>query len=183
MDVVIDECFLQWPGTYGQKCQQRDVSSQTRPVEPEAGMLIMNDETTTRMTTTARPGINIVSISDQENNNNTGGVDDTDEDKPLMMCRICHSESPVHDLIIPCNCCGSLKYVHQSCLQNWLKINGPKPSTTLIFYLLPFPYPTLPYSILNIWFTVKSFLVTYKKGGFYKELFYYVQRNVFKWIL
>ena len=41
-----------------------------------------------------------------------------------MMCRICHSEEPAKDLIAPCNCSGSLKYVHQECLQHWLKING-----------------------------------------------------------
>lgn len=47
-------------------------------------------------------------------------------DRLTTMCRICHSDAPVDDLIVPCNCTGSLKYVHQSCLQNWLKINGSK---------------------------------------------------------
>ncbi|RZF47773.1 hypothetical protein LSTR_LSTR006037 [Laodelphax striatellus] len=38
------------------------------------------------------------------------------------MCRICHcegdSETP---LIAPCYCAGSLRYVHQLCLQQWIK--------------------------------------------------------------
>ncbi|CAG9115528.1 unnamed protein product [Plutella xylostella] len=37
------------------------------------------------------------------------------------ICRICHCESEPHNpLLAPCYCAGSLKYVHQSCLQQWL---------------------------------------------------------------
>ncbi|VVC92886.1 unnamed protein product [Leptidea sinapis] len=37
------------------------------------------------------------------------------------ICRICHCESEIHNpLLAPCYCSGSLKYVHQSCLQQWL---------------------------------------------------------------
>ncbi|PZC85313.1 E3 ubiquitin-protein ligase MARCHF8-like [Helicoverpa zea] len=37
------------------------------------------------------------------------------------ICRICHCESEPHNpLLAPCYCSGSLKYVHQSCLQQWL---------------------------------------------------------------
>lgn len=38
-------------------------------------------------------------------------------------CRICfHSECTVEDpLISPCNCAGSMKYIHAACLRNWLK--------------------------------------------------------------
>ena len=38
------------------------------------------------------------------------------------VCRICHCESePGMPLISPCVCAGSLKYVHQACLQQWIK--------------------------------------------------------------
>ena len=38
------------------------------------------------------------------------------------VCRICHCESePDAPLISPCVCSGSLKYVHQACLQQWIK--------------------------------------------------------------
>ena len=41
------------------------------------------------------------------------------------MCRICHCEEISEELLIsPCYCAGSLKYVHQRCLQQWLKSNG-----------------------------------------------------------
>ncbi|EDW30194.1 GL22630 [Drosophila persimilis] len=37
------------------------------------------------------------------------------------ICRICHCESdPSNPLLTPCYCSGSLKYVHQACLQQWL---------------------------------------------------------------
>lgn len=38
------------------------------------------------------------------------------------ICRICHCEgSSDAPLISPCCCSGSLKYVHQKCLQQWIK--------------------------------------------------------------
>jgi hypothetical protein len=41
------------------------------------------------------------------------------------MCRICHCEETSEEfLITPCYCSGTLKFVHQSCLQQWLKSNG-----------------------------------------------------------
>lgn len=37
------------------------------------------------------------------------------------ICRICHCESdPLNPLLTPCYCSGSLKFVHQACLQQWL---------------------------------------------------------------
>ena len=44
-----------------------------------------------------------------------------------FMCRICHCEESSEDyLISPCYCTGTLRYVHQACLQQWLKSNGMK---------------------------------------------------------
>ncbi len=38
------------------------------------------------------------------------------------VCRVCHGESePGRELFFPCKCDGSIKYVHQDCLQEWLK--------------------------------------------------------------
>ncbi|CAK1604062.1 unnamed protein product [Parnassius mnemosyne] len=43
------------------------------------------------------------------------------------ICRICHCESEPHNpLLAPCYCSGSLKYVHQSCLQQWLTASATK---------------------------------------------------------
>lgn len=43
------------------------------------------------------------------------------------MCRICHCEESSEDyLISPCHCIGTLRHVHQACLQQWLKSNGMK---------------------------------------------------------
>ncbi|KAF2895059.1 hypothetical protein ILUMI_11116 [Ignelater luminosus] len=36
------------------------------------------------------------------------------------VCRICHTNTPNENLISPCNCKGSLAYVHLSCLERWL---------------------------------------------------------------
>ncbi|XP_003738207.1 E3 ubiquitin-protein ligase MARCH8 [Galendromus occidentalis] len=43
------------------------------------------------------------------------------------ICRICHCEGDIQlPLISPCFCAGSLKYVHQACLQQWIKSSDTK---------------------------------------------------------
>nr|XP_002733112.1 PREDICTED: E3 ubiquitin-protein ligase MARCH8-like [Saccoglossus kowalevskii] len=43
------------------------------------------------------------------------------------ICRICHCEGDNEfPLITPCLCAGSLKYVHQQCLQHWIKSSDTK---------------------------------------------------------
>jgi hypothetical protein len=39
------------------------------------------------------------------------------------LCRICFCEGGEEDnpLITPCNCSGTMKYIHLQCLQQWLK--------------------------------------------------------------
>jgi transcription elongation factor Elf1 len=39
-------------------------------------------------------------------------------------CRICLSSSNTDDLIHPCCCCGTLSYVHSSCLSTWVEQRG-----------------------------------------------------------
>jgi hypothetical protein len=39
-------------------------------------------------------------------------------------CRICLSSSNADDLIQPCSCCGTLSYVHNSCLYTWVEQRG-----------------------------------------------------------
>ncbi|CAI6341290.1 unnamed protein product [Periconia digitata] len=42
-------------------------------------------------------------------------------------CRICHMEgSPEEPLFFPCKCSGSIKYVHQDCLMEWLSHSQKK---------------------------------------------------------
>lgn len=54
-------------------------------------------------------------------NNSTNNSSNSDDDEAF--CRICYSDkSPItgkSDLISPCNCNGSVKYVHHSCLKMW----------------------------------------------------------------
>lgn len=49
---------------------------------------------------------------------------DTDSNYSNSMgdiCRICHCEADAENpLLSPCYCAGSLKYVHQNCLRQWL---------------------------------------------------------------
>lgn len=41
------------------------------------------------------------------------------------ICRICHCEGTIDEpLISPCYCLGTMKYLHQTCLQRWIKSSG-----------------------------------------------------------
>ncbi|CAF3997876.1 unnamed protein product [Rotaria magnacalcarata] len=43
------------------------------------------------------------------------------------ICRICHCEGTIDEpLISPCYCLGTMQYLHQSCLQHWIKSAGVK---------------------------------------------------------
>ncbi|XP_002162482.2 E3 ubiquitin-protein ligase MARCHF8 isoform X1 [Hydra vulgaris] len=43
------------------------------------------------------------------------------------ICKICHNEQTKNDAFVsPCLCSGSLLYVHQSCIQKWIKMTGAK---------------------------------------------------------
>uniref|UniRef100_A0A671MF00 Uncharacterized protein n=1 Tax=Sinocyclocheilus anshuiensis TaxID=1608454 RepID=A0A671MF00_9TELE len=40
----------------------------------------------------------------------------------FCVCRICHCEGDEECLLItPCRCTGSLRFVHQGCLYQWIK--------------------------------------------------------------
>lgn len=52
-------------------------------------------------------------------------VDLHSDDEEADCCRICRcSGTPDNQLFYPCRCSGSIKYVHQSCLQAWLEHSG-----------------------------------------------------------
>lgn len=44
--------------------------------------------------------------------------------KNSIICRICHNGDSFERLITPCNCKGTLGYVHRHCLENWLSRSG-----------------------------------------------------------
>lgn len=49
-------------------------------------------------------------------------VDDQSDDEDQDCCRICRSSAA--PLFYPCKCSGSIKYVHQQCLMDWLGHSG-----------------------------------------------------------
>lgn len=61
----------------------------------------------------------------QQNNNrhsHLGGEHSDEEDDDQDCCRICRGSAP--PLYYPCKCSGSIKYVHQQCLMEWLGHSG-----------------------------------------------------------
>merc|ERR1712176_212532 len=50
------------------------------------------------------------------------------EEEPV--CKFCYQSNAVGDLISPCNCKGSIKYVHKECLKQWQYKKSLKYSTT-----------------------------------------------------
>ncbi|XP_023265268.1 chromodomain-helicase-DNA-binding protein Mi-2 homolog isoform X1 [Seriola lalandi dorsalis] len=53
---------------------------------------------------------------------NGGTTRQCSDDSELEVCRICHCEGDDEcPLIMPCRCTGSLSFVHQACLNQWIK--------------------------------------------------------------
>lgn len=53
------------------------------------------------------------------------------------ICRICHCEGDSEvPLIAPCYCSGSLRYVHQACLQQWIKSSDTKSCELCKFHFI-----------------------------------------------
>lgn len=51
-----------------------------------------------------------------------------------MVCRICLSEEemPDHELISPCTCTGSVRYIGASCLREWLESKKHMKETPIV---------------------------------------------------
>lgn len=41
-----------------------------------------------------------------------------------IICKICHEDDVEENLISPCNCNGSIKYIHKTCLIKWIKMKS-----------------------------------------------------------
>lgn len=53
------------------------------------------------------------------------------------ICRICHCEADYgNPLLSPCYCSGSLKYVHQHCLQQWLAASDTRSCELCKFHFI-----------------------------------------------
>ena len=64
--------------------------------------------------------------SDVENQiENSEDSQQTDE---LSICRICLDTNDQHDMICPCICDGTMKFVHRTCLQKWRTIDIQSPN-------------------------------------------------------
>ncbi|XP_011502298.1 PREDICTED: E3 ubiquitin-protein ligase MARCH8 [Ceratosolen solmsi marchali] len=86
------------------------------------------------------------------------------------ICRICHCEGEVGaPLLAPCYCSGSLRYVHQACLRQWIKASDTS-SCELCKFTFIMHTKTKPFSeweklempereVRKLWFAVTFYVV------------------------
>lgn len=43
------------------------------------------------------------------------------EEADIDICRVCRCEAGEQELFYPCICTGSIKYIHQDCLTQWMR--------------------------------------------------------------
>jgi hypothetical protein len=46
------------------------------------------------------------------------------QNEPIKECRCCKETNDDQNMISPCNCSGSLKYIHRTCLKQWIETSG-----------------------------------------------------------
>ena len=97
------------------------IKNDRNDMEPLLFTLVHNPNSSNPKANIVNP-INLIA-NDESDNSNSNSLNQ----KNLLMCRICHCEEVSPEfLITPCYCAGTLKFVHQACLQQWLKSNGMK---------------------------------------------------------
>lgn len=60
-------------------------------------------------------------LSDSINNRTESNKEKNQEKENKIECRYCLSDDFQEDLICPCSCEGSMKFVHQKCLEGWIE--------------------------------------------------------------
>lgn len=72
------------------------------------------------------PPLNMKESNPELNKTNTKQASDKKSDRLQKVCRIClgDEEDQDNDLICPCKCSGTMQYIHNECLREWL--NGKK---------------------------------------------------------
>lgn len=65
-------------------------------------------------------GQNPKNIQNSQNIQNSKNIHNTQNDKE---CRICKDDEQ-NEMINPCNCRGSLEYIHYNCLKTWIETRG-----------------------------------------------------------
>ena len=56
-------------------------------------------------------------------------VGGSSEQHSEAVCRICYGEGSCSDIVEPCACRGSVRWVHKSCLQSWQRLLVSQAST------------------------------------------------------
>lgn len=62
-----------------------------------------------------------IHIAEHSEDAEDGFVVDENNENAESVCRICHCGEDVETLISPCLCIGSMRFVHHTCLMNWLQ--------------------------------------------------------------
>jgi hypothetical protein len=126
---------------------QSRVSADNTTEKPDEQQVTVVNETTTIVTANLFTKLNDKPTDDSykdskpesaENKSVKISADETsvtENSANALMCRICHCEETSEEyLITPCYCSGTLRFVHQSCLQQWLKSNGKYPFIFVRFF-------------------------------------------------
>mmetsp|Transcript_21415 Transcript_21415/g.31833 ORF Transcript_21415/g.31833 Transcript_21415/m.31833 type:complete len:987 (-) Transcript_21415:81-3041(-) len=100
------------------------------------GKLIMDEKLVEDVSPMSEDEKKYTSYEDvMEEDNSHVDSSDSDPETDQIRCRICHSSSGV--LYRPCACSGSIAYVHQECLMQWLTVKNIRQcevcNTTYVF--------------------------------------------------
>lgn len=99
---------------------------------------------------------------------------ETESATDSILCRICYQQDTFEDLLSPCNCRGSIAYVHKTCLERSLSAKG-KATCDLCFFKFDATYKRR-YSLLQslwVWITHPN-----TRAYFWLDFFSYLLLNI-----
>ncbi|XP_015591728.1 E3 ubiquitin-protein ligase MARCH8 isoform X2 [Cephus cinctus] len=96
---------------------------QAQPLGPSNNMNTTGNETLPEWTPREPAYATVVTVIPDHCHSSVSTLSSNNHD----ICRICHCEGEVGaPLLAPCYCSGSLRYVHQACLQQWIKASDTR---------------------------------------------------------
>lgn len=84
----------------------------------------------------AEESVSMGAEDDREKTSSTGFDIEEEEEEEEEVCRICRNPGdPENPLRYPCACSGSIKFVHQDCLLQWLNHSNARQCEVLFLFL------------------------------------------------
>ena len=92
-------------------------------------------------------------------------------------CRVCLEHNNIGDLIAPCRCSGTMRYIHRMCLNRW-RFTSPNVHDAIECNQCKFMYILKEYNYYKFWDYLKDFNIWLSKSLILMNIINVVKSNI-----